>query len=102
MSYATALAEPEKITGLVAMSGYILKETIPKTPLTPAHRKLKILATHGQHDQVLPIFLGRSAADYLREHQFDYAFKEYPMAHEVSQACFGDVKQWLDEQVRDL
>ncbi len=102
MSYATALATPEKITGLVAMSGYILQETTPKDNITLAHRQLKILATHGTNDSVLPIYLGRSAANYLQQHQFNYEFKEYVMGHEVNQLCFADVKQWLDQRVDDL
>jgi len=102
MSYATAFAYPEKIAGVVAMSGYILKETLPKNPLTPEHKKLKIFATHGQQDPVLPIFLGRAAADYLRAQALDFDFNEYPMGHEVNQQCFADVKQWLDERVADL
>ncbi|WKN43876.1 alpha/beta hydrolase [Tunicatimonas pelagia] len=102
MSYATALATPEKITGLVAMSGYILNETTPQEAITTIHQQLKILATHGTNDAVLPIFLGRSAADYLQQQQFNYEFKEYAMGHEVNQSCFADVKQWLDQQVGDL
>jgi phospholipase/carboxylesterase len=102
MSYATAFAYPEKIAGVVAMSGYILKETLPKNSLTPEHKKLKIFATHGQQDPVLPIFLGRAAADFLRAHSLDFDFKEYPMGHEVNQQCFADVKQWLDQRVADL
>ena len=102
MSYATALAEPNKLTGLLAMSGYILRETVPQTPITSDHRRLKILATHGEYDRVLPVFLGRNAADFMKENQFDYQYKEYPMAHEVNQACFADIKHWLDERVSDL
>ncbi|MEM6844094.1 MAG: alpha/beta fold hydrolase [Bacteroidota bacterium] len=102
MGYATAFSHPEKINGLVAMSGYILRETTPPDGITSVHRKIKILATHGTQDPVLPIFLGRSAADFLRQHKFDYKFKEYAMAHEVNQACFSDIKQWLDRQVTNL
>ncbi|MEM9674245.1 MAG: alpha/beta fold hydrolase [Bacteroidota bacterium] len=102
MSYATAFSHPEKIAGVVAMSGYILKETLPQGSLTPEHKKLKIFATHGQQDPVLPIFLGRAAADYLRTQSLDFDFKEYAMGHEVNQQCFADVKQWLDQRVSDL
>ncbi|MEM8965974.1 MAG: alpha/beta fold hydrolase [Bacteroidota bacterium] len=102
MSYATAFTYPKKISGLVAMSGYILQETTPSDGITSAHHDLKIFATHGTQDPVLPFFLGRSAADYLQQHQFSYEFKEYAMAHEVNQACFSDVKNWLDQRVADL
>lgn len=99
MSYATAFAIPEKIAGLVAMSGYILQELAPKAA-TPAMKNLKILATHGIQDQVLPVYLGRSSDAFLKALQLNYIYKEYPMAHEVSLDCFNDIRQWLSGQIR--
>lgn len=98
ISYATAFAAPEKVTGLVAMSGYILKDTTPQI-FTPALKNLKILATHGIYDQVLPIFLGRASEAFLKSMQLDHIYKEYPMAHEVNYDCFNDIKHWLSMQV---
>ncbi len=100
MSYAMAFSEPGKISGIVAMSGYILREITPQVSYSPGLKRLKILATHGEYDQVLPIFLGRATNDYLRTLHVDYTYKEYPMAHEVNMDCLEDVKSWLAEQVR--
>lgn len=100
MSYATAFSEPTKIRGIVAMSGYILREVTPQVSYSPQLKKLKILATHGKQDQVLPIFLGRATNDYLRTLHADYTYKEYDMAHEVNQECLEDVRGWLAEQVK--
>lgn len=99
MSYATAFSEPDSIRGIVAMSGYILREVTPQVSYSPQLKKLRILATHGKHDQVLPIFLGRATNDYLRTLHVDYTYKEYEMAHEVNQECLEDVRKWLSEQV---
>jgi phospholipase/carboxylesterase len=100
MSYAAAFSEPSKIRGIVAMSGYILREVTPQVSYSPQLKKLRILATHGKHDQVLPIFLGRATNDYLRTLHVDYTYKEYDMAHEVNQECLEDVRQWLSAQVK--
>ncbi len=99
MSYATAFADPEKITGLVAMSGYILKDTAPQI-FSPALKKLKIMATHGLYDQVLPIFLGRASEAFLKSMQLEHIYQEYPMAHEVNYDCFNDIKHWLSNQIK--
>ncbi|MDF9797287.1 phospholipase/carboxylesterase [Catalinimonas alkaloidigena] len=99
MSYATAFSEASRVRGIVAMSGYILREITPQLSFKPELRKLKIFATHGTGDQVLPIFLGRATNDYLRTLKLDYTYKEYDMAHEVNMDCFNDVKAWLAEQV---
>ncbi len=98
MSYATAFAIPEKIAGIVAMSGYILKELAPATA-TPAMKKLNILVTHGTQDQVLPVFLGRASDNYLKALQLNFTYKEYLMGHEVNAACFNDIKNWLSTQL---
>jgi len=102
MSYASAFSELSQIRGIVAMSGYILRELTPQVSFRPKLRKLKVLATHGTQDQVLPIFLGRATNDYLRTLQLDYTYKEYEMAHEVNMDCLNDVKQWLSDQVIEL
>ena len=99
MSYATAFTEPDKIRGIVAMSGYILREVTPQISYSPGLERLKIFATHGVSDQVLPIFLGRATNDYLRTLHVDYEYKEYEMAHEVNQECLTDVRNWLAARV---
>lgn len=100
MSYAMAFSETSPVRGVVAMSGYILREITPQVSFRPRLRKLKVFATHGLRDQVLPIFLGRATNDYLRTLHLDYTYKEYDMAHEVNMECFNDVKQWLSDQVK--
>ena len=99
MSYAAAFSEPQRIQAIVAMSGYILREVTPQVSYSPGLERLKILATHGQRDQVLPIFLGRATKDYLRTLHVDYQYKEYDMAHEVNQECLEDVRSWLSQQL---
>lgn len=99
MSYATAFMIPEKVTGVVAMSGYILKDTAPQI-FTPALKNLRIMATHGIYDQVLPIFLGRASEAFLKSMQLNHIYKEYPMAHEVNYECFNDIKMWLSQQIK--
>lgn len=99
IGYATAFAEPEKVSALVAMSGYILKDIAPQI-FSPALKNLKIMATHGINDQVLPIFLGRSSEAFLKSMQLDHIYKEYLMAHEVNYECFNDIKHWLSAQIK--
>ncbi|MFP4090296.1 MAG: alpha/beta hydrolase [Cyclobacteriaceae bacterium] len=99
MSYAAAFSEPYLIRGLVSMSGYILREVTAQVSFNPQLKKIRIFATHGKRDQVLPIFLGRATNDYLRTLHLDYTYKEYDMAHEVNAECFEDVKAWLKAQL---
>lgn len=102
MSYLTALTHATLVSGVLAMSGYIIKTPDLPTVANETLKALPIFATHGIHDQVLPIFLGRTAHQYLQSLQLSVTYREYPMGHEVNQACFEDCRSWLAQQVADI
>ena len=103
MSYSISLAQPTLVSGVLAMSGYVIRTGALPAVATDSLRNLPIFATHGLHDQVLPVFLGRSTRNYLQSLQLNhFTYREYPMAHEVSPACFEDCTQWLSQQIADL
>lgn len=94
MSIATALTIPDKIGGVVALSGYFARPT----GWSPAHADLAglpILVTHGTEDNVLPVEWGRAAAEALRDYGADVQYEEFPMAHQVSPECLDAVRTWL-------
>ena len=102
MSYLIALTQPSLVSGVLAMSGYIMKN--PALPQVASNelKALPIFATHGVRDQVLPVFLGRSTRDYLQSLGLNFTYREYPMGHEVNPACLEDCRRWLSKQVADL
>ncbi|HEX4980002.1 MAG TPA: AAA family ATPase, partial [Acidimicrobiales bacterium] len=65
MSLALALSEPEKVAGVLAMSGRLLPEAVERAAGPDRLRGLPVLVQHGIHDQVLPIEHGRAARDAL-------------------------------------
>lgn len=97
LSYATALSYPEKIQRVVAMSGYlnteIAKENFEKNDLS----KLKIFASHGTSDQVIPVDWARKAAPFLKQLGIDIVYKEYPVGHGVAPQNFFDFRNWLQQ-----
>jgi len=98
MSYGIALNTPEKITGIIAMSGYILKDLLPPKVNPKAVNKLDLMSTHGTEDMVIPINLGKMAIDYMKSYQIDIYFKEYHgVGHGVSPECFQDILSWLNK-----
>jgi phospholipase/carboxylesterase len=99
MSYAVALTHPQKIAGIVAMSGYVLHDIAPKITDKEGLKNLNVLVTHGVYDRVLPVFLGRATRDFLKTLPVKFSYKEYDMAHEVNYDCFVDVKRWLSEKI---
>lgn len=99
MSYALMLSEPEKFAGVVAMSGRLVTEALPQPADAERLRDFPVLVTHGIFDQVLPIENGRVARDYLEKLPIKLDYREYEMAHQVSEESLRDVKAWLSERL---
>jgi phospholipase/carboxylesterase len=95
MSLSLMLSQPSKVAGVVAMSGRLPAEVLADVPDADALAGLPVLVTHGTFDQVLPIANGRATRDALSELPVALTYREYPMAHEVSQESLRDVAAWL-------
>ncbi|TDD98778.1 alpha/beta hydrolase [Flavobacterium cellulosilyticum] len=95
LSYAVALSHPEKVQKVVAMSGYINEEILEKNYLRNSFSNLKIFASHGTVDQVIPVEWGRKSLPFLEKLGINTTYKEYPIGHGVSPQNFHDFKAWL-------
>lgn len=99
MSLSLALTRPEKLAGVVAMSGRVLPEVLPKMAPAEAMRGLPILVVHGTEDVVLPIHHGRAARDRLSALPVALTYREYSMGHNVSEETLADVTTWLRQRL---
>lgn len=95
MSLAVALTNPEKITGVVAMSGRLPSQVLSRLASQEALSKLSLIVTHGIYDPVLPIENGRFCRDELQKLPVDLTYREYPMEHQVIEDTLRDVSGWL-------
>jgi phospholipase/carboxylesterase len=95
MSLGLMLSHPAKVAGVVAMSGRFPAELLAEVRDADALAGLPVLVTHGTHDQVLPVANGRAVRDALSGLPVALTYREYPMAHEVSQESLRDVAAWL-------
>lgn len=95
LSYAIALSYPEKIQRVVAMSGYLNTEMATPNFENKDFSHLKIFASHGTVDQVVPVDWARKAAPALTQLGIDVVYKEYPIGHGVAPQNFYDFKNWL-------
>jgi len=99
MSLALTLTRPEKVAGLVAMSGRLLRQVMELEPDRDALTGKPILVTHGLYDPVLPVENGRAVRDHLAGLPVDLTYREYPMQHEVSAESLRDVVGWLTKRL---
>jgi len=97
LSYAIALSYPEKIQRVVAMSGYLNTEMVKPNFENNNFSNLKIFASHGTVDQVVPVDWARKAAPALKELGIEIVYKEYPVGHGVAPQNFYDFKNWLQQ-----
>ena len=95
LSYATALTYPEKISKVVALSGYFNQEILPEVIDTKAISHLKFFISHGSVDQVIPVDWARKAKPALENLGLEVEYQEYPIGHGVSPKNFFDFKNWL-------
>ncbi len=98
MGYLQLLTMPEKIRGLIANSGYFA--TNIDLPIEfKALNKNSIFISHGTHDPIIPIHIGKKAYEFFSKQNVELTYKEYPMAHEISMESLNDFSKWLTQQL---
>lgn len=95
LGYSVALSYPQKVQRLVAMSGYLNTEIAVANFATNDLTNLKIFASHGTVDQVIPLDWARKSIPVLEELGISVVYKEYPVGHGVAPQNFFDFKNWL-------
>jgi phospholipase/carboxylesterase len=95
LSYAVALSYPEKIRKIVAFSGYLNADMILPGIEKRDFSQLKIFASHGTQDQVIPVEWARKTKPFLDQLGIENIYREYPIGHGISPQNFFDFKNWL-------
>jgi len=97
MSYALALTRPPMFRGVMANSGYVPEGT-HLTFLWNELAELDVFIAHGIHDPVIPIEFGRRAKELLAQSNAHVTYKEYPMAHQISEESLSDLATWINQR----
>ena len=98
MSYAVALTRPEMVRGIIAHSGYIPESFLSQIALDRL-KSLSVFVAHGLHDPVIPIEKARRARELLSNTDVDLTYKEYPIAHTISEESLSDCSLWLQKRL---
>ena len=96
LGYSIAVSYPDKVQRIVAMSGYFNEEMATDNFKQNDLSKLKIFASHGTVDQVVPVDWARNSIPVLTNLGIDIVYKEYPVGHGVAPQNFHDFKNWLE------
>jgi phospholipase/carboxylesterase len=96
MAYATALANPERFRGIVALSGYMPIRSNLSLQLNNL-AGFPVFISHGSSDQIISVRYGREAAKLLTDGGAEVTYHEYPMGHEIREETIRDIKKWVRE-----
>lgn len=87
---------PDLIDGALLMSGRLFPPFFAEAK-SAEKAGLPVLAQHGIYDDVLPVQGGRDLANAVRELGYSPEWKEYAMAHQVSEESLDDIRAWLGQ-----
>ena len=101
MAYDIALYAPNKIKGILALSGRMMEESkLQKTNLTQL-AKVRFFIAHGNSDNVIKIEEAHKATSFLKEKNVsDLTLKTYEVPHSISGNELIDLRSWLSKAVK--
>ena len=99
MSSALLLTSPEKIAGIVAMSGRWPAPVEAERALDEHLAGKPVLVMHGLYDPTIPIRYGREMRDKFAALPIDLTYREYPIQHSVSMEGLQLAASWLTERL---
>jgi len=95
MTLLAGLRAPQRLAGLLGLSGYLPLAATTAAERSPANRDVPVFLGHGRMDSVVPIARGIATRDALVELGHPMEWHEYPIQHSVSQEEIADVEAWL-------
>lgn len=95
MTLMTGLRHPERLAGLIGLSGYLPLAGKTAEERSPANADVPIFLAHGNADSVVPFERAVAARTTLQELGYPLEWHEYRMAHSVCPQEIGDVNRWL-------
>lgn len=95
MTLQTGLRHPEKLAGLLCLSGYLpIHATLPAERHSANH-DTPIFLVHGRGDPIIPIHVAEKSRDMLQSLGYKVEWHEYMMQHEVCLEEIDDISRWL-------
>ena len=95
VTLGAGLRYPERLAGLVGMSGYLPIATTTAAERHDANALTPIFLAHGRRDPVIGIERAAASRDALQTMGYDVEWHEYPMEHSVSAEEVADLQRFL-------
>jgi len=97
VTYFTGVRSSHKLAGLLTLSAYLPFDENTQAEQLEANQHTPIFASHGLHDQVVPLAMGKRSVDLLTQLGYNIKWKTYPMEHQVVMPQIEDIGRWINE-----
>jgi phospholipase/carboxylesterase len=98
MSCSIGLLHPDKVKGVICLSGRVLQEIRSNVKESKDLHQLRIFLAHGTQDGTLTVAFAREAKIFLEKLQTALAYHEYEMGHQINADVLKELNQWLSSQ----
>ena len=95
MTLQTGLRFPQKLAGLMCLSGYLPIHSTVTAEHHPANKSTPIFMAHGRGDGVVTIDRAEQSRDFLHALGYNIEWHEYLMQHSVCEEEITDIGHWL-------
>jgi phospholipase/carboxylesterase len=95
MTLQTGLRHPEKLAGLLCLSGYLPLHATVADERHSTNHDTPIFLAHGRMDPVIPIDRAEKSRDMLLALGYKVEWHEYMMPHSVCEEEIEDIGAWL-------
>jgi phospholipase/carboxylesterase len=95
MTLMAGLRSPQRLAGLVGLSGYLPLAGTTAAERSDANRDVPIFLAHGRHDPMVVLDRGEATRDVLQSLGYDVDWHTYPMEHSVCAEEVQDLNGWL-------
>ena len=95
MALQIGLRFPQKLAGIMALSGYLPLAISLKTEKHAANQHTPIFMAHGMYDTVVVPERAEASCALLEKMGYSVSWNEYPMEHSVSREELMDISQFL-------
>ena len=95
IALGAGLRHPERLAGLVGLSGYVPLADTTAAERHAASQGLPVFLAHGRSDGIVPLARGTAGRDLLKGLGCDVAWHDYPMEHSVCMEEVVALNRWL-------
>ena len=101
MTLQVGLRHAARLGGLLALSAYLPLAGTIAAEASAAGRGTPVFMGHGTADPLIPLARARASRDAVEALGCPVEYREYPIAHTVSDAEIRDVAVWLGRRIAE-